>query len=910
MGALLRRLSFPAAALLVTALTACDPQIPRDDAPPERIVAQFDPSAATPNVPRPNDLAISATTGLVEVPDAPDATEADKAFNRYLRTLDGFPTAATASVTFSEPLDPGTVTADTVRVYDVTSGVAVAVTDGVTRSWNEPKQRLEIKAPWEKAHRYAIIVRGWDPGVKGVDGKPVIGSKAFVLLRAKSTLVTCTDLASADCQSATTLISGDDAGERAVKLERARLALKPALDALEAEGISREQLAVAWTFSTVRAPLATFDPANEVVPFPNELLMKDGQVNLPESPTDDAQTLALKGRLNQLDGFSTTASLITETGGVTGAADARLDAATLDPSQFLLVNLKNPDESVDLIVTCRDCGSGTTPPDSELDQVALRPAKPLRSRTPYAAFWLKGAKGLGGATVGAGSVFALTRLQTPVVVEGKSQLDAVDDVTATLLEPLRARTQELLEVTDAKGIAREDVLLAWTFRTQTTVEPLPAYAALPKTTWMLPTALTSPVVDVDLGILATLSGIFGADFSSKLRPVAKEANFVGGNALDEAATETLGNGAIVPTEGAFTEAALLMPRREEVRFTLFLPNATDPRFEEPAPSVVARIPIILFQHGLSGSRRQAALMANTAAAHGYAVIAIDAPMHGVRSFCQSNADCKSGTACVNHRCPGGYKIGTIPGFGPDPLENPLISGNQFVSTSNPFHTRDHFRQAVIDLAQLLRVIKDESGGIGSIPVDDPNTPKFEKLDVTNVRYIGQSLGGIIGTLATASIPEITASTLNVAGASQTDIILHATDPSFEAIKAQLDATLTARDMPPGSQAYEAFIDTARWIMDPADPQNFGRHLIAEPLQDPITMMPMPRKHIFVSWTKGDPVVPNYNTELLLNSIDVGMFMDHFLNKQYPGGDHAFLLNVQNGPFAVAAQEDAVTFIDR
>src|SRR4051812_28579460 len=103
-----------AALVAVTALCAgCDPDIPRSEAPPHRIVAQFDPSAIVPVVPKPNDLAINPDSHLVEVPDEPGATDADKAFNEYLRTLDGFPTAATATVTFSEPLDPASVTTDT-----------------------------------------------------------------------------------------------------------------------------------------------------------------------------------------------------------------------------------------------------------------------------------------------------------------------------------------------------------------------------------------------------------------------------------------------------------------------------------------------------------------------------------------------------------------------------------------------------------------------------------------------------------------------------------------------------------------------------------------------------------------------------------------------------------------------------
>lgn len=73
------------------------------------MVALFDPSAATPVVPRPNDLAIDPATGLLQLPDAVGASLAQQDFNAWLRTLDGFPTAAPATITFSGKLDPASV---------------------------------------------------------------------------------------------------------------------------------------------------------------------------------------------------------------------------------------------------------------------------------------------------------------------------------------------------------------------------------------------------------------------------------------------------------------------------------------------------------------------------------------------------------------------------------------------------------------------------------------------------------------------------------------------------------------------------------------------------------------------------------------------------------------------------------
>jgi pimeloyl-ACP methyl ester carboxylesterase len=325
-----------------------------------------------------------------------------------------------------------------------------------------------------------------------------------------------------------------------------------------------------------------------------------------------------------------------------------------------------------------------------------------------------------------------------------------------------------------------------------------------------------------------------------------------------------------------------------------------------------RIPLILFHHGLGESRRDAAAIANTIAKAGYATLAIDAPFHGLRSYCQTNADCRAPTTCTAHRCPDalndpndGYAIRQVAVFGNDPLGTPAISGNGFVSPSNLFGSRDHFRQQVIDYAQLLRVLNDTTAGIGAIDVDDPATAGIvEKLEPANPRYIGQSLGGIIGTLITATLPQITAATLNVPGASMTDVILDSM--SFASYRAPLDGYLTSRGWPPGSQGYLRFLDLARWSLDPADPQSFGRHLISEPLGA------SPKKKVFISWVKDDETVPNRATDLLLRSIDVGAADTAlFKNHQYASGGHAFLLNVASAAsasLAIQAQNDAVDWV--
>lgn len=903
-------LPLAAAALLAA---ACTPEIANDPVA-ARVIAIYEPAAATPVLPLPNDLALDAASGLLTVPDGEGDSAAQKDFNAYLRTLDGFPTSATPSLTFSGPLDPKTLTAANIRVLDLTDPAAVTELSGLRLDWSESALTLSIRdLKLSRARTYAVAVLGSAAGgLTGPGGEEVVGSATFALLRARRPLVTCSDLASVECRPATALI--DDA-DSALKLERARRRLQPGLAWLEGKGVAREALAAFWSFSTVRLPLATFDPAEDIVPFPNTLAMADGKVNLPAQPNEDALTTQLRLRVNQLDGFSTSAALVTEAGETTGAADLRLDSASLNASQFKLFNLANPAEEVPLKVLCRSCGAAGKAPGVEPDQVALLPQKPLRSRTRYGVLWLEGARGLDGKPVRASSTFVLARSRAPLLAGAKSTVSAVDDATAARLEDLRAQLAPALLGADQKGLSRDKVLLAWDFTTQTTTETLSELRQKPAL-WNLPTAMVggpTRVAPLTMPpLVATLEGFVGQDLSSQIREMW-EGEYTGGVALDPAAVETdLATNLTTPTEGPFTAAALATPRLETVRFFLVVPRT--------ARGPDGKIPVVIFHHGLGQSRKDAFIIANAIAREGFATLSIDAPFHGLRSYCLADAECLN-TTCTNHRCADdlmtagqGYRVRQLQSpFGgtiDDPTETPANSGRGYISAGDLFATRDHFRQEVIDYAQLLRVLGDTTGGIGAVNVDDPATAAVvERLDPTAPRYIGMSLGGIAGGLITCALPEIPSAALNVAGGSQLDIIQYAS--GFASTKAVIDTYLAGRGWPVGSQAYERFMDIGRWVLDPADPQSCGRHFVAEPLQDLATGLPLPKKRVFLSWTPGDTVVPNYCTEVLQRSLEPGDSPASLKNLSYPGGDHAFLLNVLSAGSAaqaIAAQTDAVTWV--
>src|SRR5262249_50805978 len=122
--------------LLGFALSVACTDLTAPKGPSGTIVANFDPLAAVPVIPLPNDLAFTGGDGVhLNVPDGPMDSDAQKEFNTYLRTLDGFPSSTPGTATFSAALDAKTVAASTaaapgsVFVFNVTRSSLLAATD-------------------------------------------------------------------------------------------------------------------------------------------------------------------------------------------------------------------------------------------------------------------------------------------------------------------------------------------------------------------------------------------------------------------------------------------------------------------------------------------------------------------------------------------------------------------------------------------------------------------------------------------------------------------------------------------------------------------------------------------------------------------------------------------------------------
>jgi hypothetical protein len=992
--------------LLALAVTfaACSPDIPTGANQSNNfVVAEFDPANSV--IPLPNDLvALDPATGRPDLDPngriarlhAPETggTDAQNEFNRdYLNHLDGFPLESSASVLFSQPIDVTTVvpfngtnqTAATLAVFDVVHGAPVSnLTFSVSDAPNggQTLSFIPTSGAWPRNGQFAVLLLGGANGIKGKSsGQTVTGSPTFAFVMSSTPLITC-DANGNNCIPATLAIptTAKDPGAQhdqrvalAKQLEQLRISYKPILDGAVAQipGLKRTDIALVWTFTITSQAEVTFDPASLIIPFPNDVLNPTGsQVSI---PAGSGLPPALVAGLNTLDGFSTTAPIVSENGVDTGplvgrdsaGIQARVDSASVKFGSTGTVNLvvggagggalpTTLDGSI-LAHACLNCpgivmtqpdGGPVLLPDGGLkpDTLAIVPDVPLTERTLHAAYITTDLKDTSQKNVIASPAFALVRSSTPLYAGGHTTVSLLTDAQAQQLEPLRAGLKPLFDSLNTAGLPRTKLALGWAFTTQSTITALsklhgaplaaPAQTGFPLWVQEIPAPAGAP----------NPSGVVGHWFVGQILDLF-------------ALTGT--SGTINPDTTKWTAP--------KIAFVMSVPAAGAPP---------TGYPVTLFGHGLTRDRTDAFGMSASLAAAGNVMVAIDEAWHGDRNTCTGfgallaaggapPAAAQDLFACVNPNpaaptqiCnPAGHcelanrgdssllacdptaidadKVCMLGGQGhcaPDSkceggafatsFSGVPIAGWNLINLQNFFATRDNFRQQVISNAQLARVASNTATGnlgqqAGGIT-----------LDGTKISYAGQSLGGIMGSLYSASAPEVRNAALNVPGGGLTNIIL--TSPAFVQLRDAFLGGLEAQGVEINSPLYDTFLGIVQWIIDPADPLNAGPYLVRDsrtgpfdPVNHPLANNGSTRRG-FIQWIADDQVVPNPTTVDLIQSVLADPTADgvsvtpstnvpRFWAKQFPSSgtpanNHGFLLGTAGAATAQQAQGQIANFI--
>ncbi len=218
-------------------------------------------------------------------------------------------------------------------------------------------------------------------------------------------------------------------------------------------------------------------------------------------------------------------------------------------------------------------------------------------------------------------------------------------------------------------------------------------------------------------------------------------------------------------------------------------------------------PVVIFQHGITRNRADMLAVADTLSAAGFAVIAMDLPMHGLAPtglFSQLFLGYLNGTR--RERTFGLDLLDNTTGAAtPDGLIDP--SGQWFLNLGNLLNSRDNLMQSVADIAALRTTI-------GTFAVGG------QALDSTQVHFVGHSLGGIVGTVYSA-LADFETVTLAQPGGGIPYLLDASTN--FGPV---LRAGLASAGVLPNTPNYSRFLFAAQTVVDSADPINHAAGLLA------------------------------------------------------------------------------------
>lgn len=359
------------------------------------------------------------------------------------------------------------------------------------------------------------------------------------------------------------------------------------------------------------------------------------------------------------------------------------------------------------------------------------------------------------------------------------------------------------------------------------------------------------------------------------------------------------------TARSLGDAPLAMP----VPFVILLPAGS------PPPD---GWPLAVVGHGYGGEMFATALgIAGALARHGIATAALTVVGHGGGPESRLLVTPTSGPP-LEVRVPGrGVDLDGDGTIGRTEGLTPLATG--------PLATlglRDGLRQQVVDLMAFARAVA------GGLDVDGDGVPDTRGQPLY---YVGQSLGGIYGTLWLAVDPRIRVGVLNVPGGPVPEIAR--LSPVFRPILRETFARRTPpllnagtdfrEELPlrgeppvlapaPGALAIQEFLARAEWLDRRGDAVAYARHLRAAPLpgQEP--------KRVLLQLAWGDRVVPNPTTSALIRA---GQLVDATALLRYDrivdtlprelADPHPFLLRLGApgvaGAVARAAQEQVARF---
>jgi len=576
-------------------------------------------------------------------------------------------------------------------------------------------------------------------------------------------------------------------------------------------GTLHEARAYDYTAPVVFHPVASFDPTNGIVPFPNNLLLlgtTDLTLNIPAAdPTDFTDP---KVAMNALDGFSTTAPWST-------TFNMPIDATTLAPGQTVhvyQVTLSGPGGGVTGIV--RELASpqeyvvALAPSDTTGRTLAIVPTQPLEQMTSYMAVLTNGIKATSGLPIRSALPYLFAQGTRQLCLSGRSLVPALSDADACQLEQLRLLTNAQEAAAVGAGVAPGSITLSWVMTTQSTTIELQAIDAVVEaspaaTTHLAPTGLTlaslgvglPPVADIYIGTIDLPYYLSAPSADNPTAPLTTHWEAAPGAYIDQCAGFGLDP---TSTNITYCNPFPVATSTQTVPMVVTLPNSHSGR-AKPA----AGWPVVIFQHGITRNRTDAFAIAGTLAAQGFAVVAIDLPLHGITDttnpFYVGNTPFAQ-IGAQERTFDMDFESNTTGEPGPDGAIDP--SGAWFINLSSLLSSRDNLRQGVADLFELAHAVPSMHYSANA------------DFDGSRIAFVGQSLGSIVGTMFVQLDPNVNTALLSVPGGGIARLLDGS--PTFGP---RIRAGLAAAGVVAGTPDYDAFMVAAQTAVDSGDPINFA-----------------------------------------------------------------------------------------
>lgn len=565
-----------------------------------------------------------------------------------------------------------------------------------------------------------------------------------------------------------------------------------------------------------------FDTTTFQLPLPNDVLRNPGTApgqaanrGLIDFPNVSNFSTEPFVSMETIRGFSTTGNIIIPFSG-------RIDAASVTPQSLLLVegasSTVSPETaganvSIPYTVTVRNPDPSTTGNST----IVMTPLRPLKPATNYYVTMTTAIQG-NGRSIGTAPIMQASKSRDPLTdAAGNNNIFPVPQDTALTLEGLRTSYQPFWARAESiLGTDRANIPIVFRFGTEPELAALATLRGATAANVSTDTLLPDPALAYNAFVPAVPNPAQGAvNANDTLLPGSVDAFY---NATNPANSSTLGNIGTVP-HGSINRISTGtikvnnyygpngfwrgegFPGLPPIQLG-DSPNQTVRRpFRCCLPAGPGPFPVVIYQHGVGRSKDDIFLIANDFCAQGQAVIAIDLVFHG----------------------PAATAFPPVPAGATPELA--------FFNLSNPRAARDNFRQSAVNLHYLTQSIVNFRTDVDANPTNGFPAAQIaiaqpgiagvtgSDLNPAAIRFVGHSLGGIVGGVYTATEPANQRAVLSAAGGRLIPLGFNSATrgPVFRQLLAQNSGGVLV----PGSQALELFQFASQTVLDDGDPINYA-----------------------------------------------------------------------------------------